>query len=60
MASYFVKYKRFEYDCWEDRSTIIDFEKFEKVNSDSFYLKVKQDSRFYQDSPIKIENIVKL
>lgn len=60
MPSYFVKYKRFELNRWEDRSTIIDFDKFEKVNSGSFYLKVKQDSSFYKNAPIKIEDVVKL
>ena len=60
MASYFVKFKRFEDTHWEDRSTIIDFEKFETVDSDSFYLKVKQVSNFYKDAAIKIEDVVKL
>ena len=60
MASYFVKFKRFEDNRWEDRSAIIDFVKFEKVYSDSFYQKVKQVSNFYKDAPIKIEDVVKL
>lgn len=60
MASYFVKFKRLEDNCWEDRSTIIDFEKVEKVDSNSFYLKVKQASNFYKDAPVKIEDVVKL
>lgn len=60
MISYFVKFKRFENTYWEDRTTIIDFEKFEKVDSKSFYLKVKQESYFYKDAPIKIEDVVKL
>lgn len=60
MASYFVKFKRFEDNRWEDRSTIIDFEKFEKVDSHSFYRKVKLESFFYNDAPVKIEDVVKL
>ena len=60
MASYFVKFKRLEDNRWEDRSAIIDFVKFEKVYSDSFYQKVKQVSNFYKDAPIKIEDVVKL
>lgn len=60
MASYFVKFKRLEDNRWEDRSTIIDFKKSEKVDSKSFYLKVKQASNFYKDAPVKIEDVVKL
>ena len=60
MASYFVKFKRLEDNRWEDRSTIIDFVKVEQVNSNSFYLKVKQVSNFYKDAPVKIEDVVKL
>lgn len=60
MASYFVKFKRFESPYWEDRSAIIVFEKFEKVDSLSFYRKVHQASSFYKDAPVKIEDVVKL
>ena len=60
MASYFVKFKRLEDNRWEDRSTIIDFEKFEKVDSNSFYRKVKQVSNLYKDAPVKIEDVVRL
>ena len=60
MASYFVKFKRLEDNRWEDRSTIIDFVKSEKVYSGSFYQKVKQVSSLYKDAPVKIEDVVKL
>lgn len=61
MASYFIKckvtYSRAR-DIEYTRSIIIDFDKFEKVNSDSIYKKVEKTLGSWDS--YKIDNIVKL
>ena len=62
MASYFIKYKIQSWnakDIYHNRTMIIDFDKFEKVNSTSVENKIKEkmgDAR----REYEIEDIVKL
>ena len=59
MAAYFIKYKfyRGSYEPCGHANIIIDFNKFEKVNSDSIYAKIKEGSHL---DNVEIEDIIKL
>lgn len=61
MASYFIKYRIRYYteSKYQEDSTIVDFEKFEKVERQSIYTKLKESiGHSYVD--LLIDNIVKL
>ena len=59
MAAYFIKYKFYRGYGEDDghSNIIIDFNKFEKVNSESIYTKIREGSHLEN---VEIEDIVKL
>lgn len=63
MAAYFIKYSYVSHggNCRND-SCIIDYERFEKVNSESFYRKFNDiiKKEFNYDCFPKIESVTKL
>ena len=59
MAAYFIKYKYYRGygEGYGHDTAIIDFDKFEKVNNDSIYKKLRVAAN---ESRVDIEDIVKL
>ena len=58
MAAYFIKYKYYhEFGKGYHDNAIIDFDKFEKVNRESIYAKLREATG---NDWVSIENIVKL
>lgn len=62
MASYFIKYKIEDWsarDIYHDKTMIIDFDEFEKVNSTSIYKKIEENIH-NNHLKYKIQDIIKL
>ena len=63
MAAYFVKVSYPSYrarDIYYDSTCIISFDKFERVDEESFFEKVKGKFPSYAQNDIKIKDVVKL
>lgn len=63
MAAYLIKYRYSTYDGFIDHSIcIIDYEKFEKVNEESFYKKFEEkiNNKHLRKSTVAIEDVTKL
>lgn len=61
MAAYFIQYTYCGYSgITHESDTVITYDKFEKVNKESFYNKISSEINFRNHKDVKIKNVVKL